>query len=230
ERLRQYEFRHGQMEVERFLDAVLSIQEHIDPNLRVRRRASDEPSNDRDRRRKPERTTPYDDLFSLERKEEEDAPKGRRPTRLEEPEKDLLWFISEYSPELQDWQRDIVNIVRQEMIYFLPQLQTKCMNEGWASFWHSRILREMDLSDDEHLEFVRLHSGVLSPSPRGRSINPYYVGFKIFEDIERRWNGDLTEDERREFREKNDGAEWPHQGRGREKMFEVREVESDVSF
>lgn len=228
ERLRHYEFRYGQLEVERFLDATLSIQEHIDPNLRVRRRPREDPHADR--KRKPERVTAYDDLWSLEHKETEEAPKGRRPTRLEEPEKDLLWFIAEYSPELQEWQRDIVSIMRQEMIYFLPQMQTKVLNEGWASFWHSRILRDMELSDDEHLEFVRLHSGVLSPSPRGRSINPYYVGFKIFEDIERRWNGDLSEDERREFREKNDGAEWPHKDCGREKMFEVREVESDVSF
>jgi stage V sporulation protein R len=88
----------------------------------------------------------------------------------------------------------------------------------------------MDLTPEEHIEFTRLHAGVLSPSPRGTSINPYYVGFKIFEDIERRWNGDLTEDERKEYREANNGAEWPHVGKGREKMFEVREIENDVSF
>ncbi len=98
------------------------------------------------------------------------------------------------------------------------------------SYWHSRILREMDITPEEHIEFTRLHSSVLSPSPRGTSINPYYVGFKIFEDIERRWNGDLTPDERREYREQNHGREWPHQGRGRAKMFEVRELENDVSF
>jgi stage V sporulation protein R len=88
----------------------------------------------------------------------------------------------------------------------------------------------MDLPDDEHMEYMRLHSGVLSPSPRGRSINPYYVGFKIFEDIERRWNGDLTEKERKEYRERHDGREWPHQGEGWEKMLDVREVENDQSF
>jgi stage V sporulation protein R len=98
------------------------------------------------------------------------------------------------------------------------------------SFWHTRILRQMDLSDDEHMEYMRLHSGVLSPSPRGRSINPYYVGFKIFEDIERRWNGELTEKERKEHRERNDGQEWPYKEQGWEKMLEVRELESDLSF
>jgi stage V sporulation protein R len=229
DRLRKYEFHHGRLEVEKFLDAVLSIQEHIDPNLRVRRRP---PPDEKRDRRKGARVTPYDDLWRLEKRQkgDEDAPKGRRPTRLEEPEKDLLWFIAEYAPDLEPWQRDIVSVVREEMLYFLPQMQTKIANEGWASFWHSRILRNMDLSDDEHLEFVRLHSSVLSPPPRGRSINPYYVGFKILEDIERRWNGDLTEEERREYREQNDGKEWPFKGQGIEKLMEVREVESDVSF
>jgi len=98
------------------------------------------------------------------------------------------------------------------------------------SYWHSRILREMDLTGEEHIEFTRLHSGVLSPSPRGTSINPYYLGFKIFEDIERRWNGNLRDEERRKYREAKHGAEWPHQNQGREKMLEVREMENDVSF
>jgi stage V sporulation protein R len=147
-----------------------------------------------------------------------------------EPEKDLLRFLIEYSPQLEDWQRDLVSIVRAEMYYFLPQMQTKVMNEGWASFWHTRILRDLDLTDDEHMEFMRLHSGVLSPSPRGRSMNPYYVGFKIFEDIERRYNGDLTEKEREEYRERNNGKEWPYKNQGWEKMLEVRETESDLSF
>jgi stage V sporulation protein R len=97
------------------------------------------------------------------------------------------------------------------------------------SYWHSRILREMDLTADEHIEFTRLHSSVLSPSPRGTSINPYYVGYRIFEDIERRWNGDLTEDELREYREQNHG-EWPYRNQGREKMLEVRELDNDASF
>lgn len=98
------------------------------------------------------------------------------------------------------------------------------------SYWHSRILREMDMTGEEHVEFTRLHSGVLSPSPRGTSINPYYLGFKILEDIERRWDGNLTPEEQREYRDAHHGAEWPHRGRGREKMLEVRELESDVSF
>lgn len=226
ERIRAYEREHGEKVVEEFLDAVLAIQEHIDPNIRVVRKAFDAPPDVQARRSAGE----FDDLQLPDRAP--DAKAVGRPRRRipEEPEKDLLLFLLQYAPELEDWQRDILNIVRNEMLYFLPQMQTKIMNEGWASYWHSRILREMDLTGEEHVEFTRLHSGVLSPSPRGMAINPYYVGFKIFEDIERRWNGDLTEKERREYRELNGGAEWPHKGMGREKMLEVREMENDVSF
>jgi stage V sporulation protein R len=227
ERVRRYEFEHGALEVEKYLDAVLAIEEHIDPNLRVRP-TREEPDGDR-KRRKGERHTAYDDLWDLEvrHKEEEPPPGVKFPP---EPEKDLLRFLIAYSPSLEDWQRDLISIVRAEMYYFLPQMQTKTMNEGWASFWHTRILRELDLSDDEHMEYMRLHAGVLSPPPRGRSMNPYYVGFKIFEDIERRWNGDLTDKERKEYRERHDGRDWPYKNQGYEKMLEVRESESDLSF
>lgn len=222
ERIRAYEFEHGEAEVEKFLDAVLAIQEHIDPHLRVKRSPPD-----RERRRR--RETDYDDLWYLVERPQEDHPEPRRKIP-EEPEKDLLLFLIEHAPDLEDWQRDILNIVRTEMLYFLPQMQTKVMNEGWASYWHSRILRETSLSAEEHLEFTRLHASVLSPSPRGMAINPYYVGFKIFEDLERRWNGDLTEAERKAYRETHDGRDWPHQGEGRNKIFEVRELDNDVSF
>ena len=90
------------------------------------------------------------------------------------------------SPSLAAWQRDAIAMVHEEMEYFVPQMQTKIMNEGWASIWHARIMRELDLSDNEHIEFANLHSGVVSPQ-KGQ-LNPYYLGYKIYEDIERRWN------------------------------------------
>ena len=77
-------------------------------------------------------------------------------------------------------------MMREEMLYFWPQLETKIMNEGWASYWHQRILREMDLTTDETIEFAKLNANVIQPSKT--SINPYYLGLKIFEDIEKRYN------------------------------------------
>jgi stage V sporulation protein R len=105
------------------------------------------------------------------------------------------------------------------MEYFVPQMQTKVMNEGWASFHHARIMRELDLPDKELLEFAELHAGVVSPQ-KGQ-LNPYYLGYKIFEDIERRWDNPTAE-EREQLGRRG--------GEGREKIFEVRELDNDVSF
>jgi stage V sporulation protein R len=214
ERLRRYEFEQGHEVVEAFLDAVLSIQEHFDPFVRLRRQ---EPAV-RTRPRAVVDETPYDDLFFLgsERRPPPPPPDKRFP---EQPEKDLLLFLAEHAADLEPWQRDVLHIVRAEQLYFLPQMQTKIVNEGWAAYWHARIMRELDLGSDEYLQFATMHAGVLAPSRRG--VNPYYVGMKLFEDIERRW--DQPSDQERD-RHGRPG------GQGQAKIFEVRELESDASF
>ena len=219
-RMTEYEFKHGRKTVERFLDSVLSIEEHIDPNFFIRR---EERTLDGGGKRKKQQPKPgrYDDLWDMGKApapdtgaSEEDAPRGDRL-----PEKDLVYYIMRNSPALADWQRDVMAMVHEEMEYFVPQMQTKTMNEGWASFWHARIMRELDLPDTELLEFAELHAGVVSPH-KGQ-LNPYYLGYKIFEDIERRWESP-TDEEREKFGRKG--------GEGRAKIFEVRELENDVSF
>jgi stage V sporulation protein R len=219
ERIKNYEHQYGKQEVEKFLDAVLAIQEHIDPSL-LRPKLSwtleDTEVYEEEEKRKP---TPYDDLWSLEEKKKPSpTPRKKKRKFPPHPEKDVLLFIEEYSRELEDWQRDILTMMREEMLYFWPQLETKIMNEGWASYWHQRILREMDLTSDEAIEFAKLNAGVVQPSRT--SINPYYLGLKIFEDIEERWNNPTEE-------MKKHGVK---PGSGREKIFEVRELESDISF
>jgi stage V sporulation protein R len=219
-RMAEYEFRYGRKTVEKFLDAVLSIEEHIDPNFFIRRERAEDAGEERAPIRKP--AGRYDDLWSLERKDEpapDESAGGDKARRLPLPEKDLLYFIMKYSPTLTDWQRDACAMIHEEMEYFVPQMQTKILNEGWASFHHARIMRELDLPDKEMLEFAELHAGVVSPQ-KGQ-LNPYYLGYKIFEDIERRWDNP-TAVEREKFGRAG--------GEGRAKIFEVRETESDVSF
>ncbi|KUF22081.1 stage V sporulation protein R [Bacillus sp. G1(2015b)] len=217
ERIKEYEHIHGTKEVESFLDAVLAIQEHIDPSL-VRSKLSwsidDEEEYEDD---KPKRQTPYDDLWGM------DEPKTREKKKNvkqfpPKPEKDLLLFIEAHSRELEPWQRDVLTMLREEMLYFWPQLETKIMNEGWASYWHKRIMRELDLDTSESIEFAKLNAGVVQPSKTG--INPYYLGLKIFEDIEERYDNPCEELKKAGVTE----------GSGRSKMFEVREIESDISF
>jgi len=205
QRIRQYGIDEGSLEVEKFLDAALALADHIDPYPRrepgVRKPTDKTPSHPDDA---------FNDLFPTQTatslatgrplKGERKGPASRRVPA--EPEKDLLRFLLEHADHLEDWQRDVLAIVREESLYFVPQMQTKIMNEGWASFSHSRIMRELDLTDDEFVEFGRLHSSVCTPGRK--RMNPYYVGLKIFEDIEQRL--------------------------GPEKAFEVRELENDVSF
>ncbi|MBU9720810.1 MULTISPECIES: SpoVR family protein [Bacillaceae] len=223
ERISHYEMVHGRQEVEEFLDAVLAIQEHIDPSL-VRPKLSwtiEDAWEEIDEEETKE--TPYDDLWSLDEDQGEDKKnknhKRKKKKLPPHPEKDILLFIEEYSRELEDWQRDILTMMREEMLYFWPQLETKIMNEGWASYWHQRILREMDLTSEETVEFAKLNAGVVQPSQT--QINPYYVGLKIFEDIEKRYNNPT-----KEMRE----LQGVKPNSGREKIFEVREIESDISF
>ncbi|KIN31194.1 stage V sporulation protein SpoVR [Bacillus subtilis] len=218
ERIKHYEQVHGIKEVESFLDAILSIQEHIDPSL-VRPKL--QWSVDDEEEEIEEAATPYDDLWSLdEKKPKKQVKKSKKPKKPfpPRPEKDILLFIEEHSRELEPWQRDILTMMREEMLYFWPQLETKIMNEGWASYWHQRIIRELDLTSDEAIEFAKLNAGVVQPSKTG--INPYYLGLKIFEDIEKRYNNPTEEMKKMGVQPDS----------GREKMFEVREIESDISF
>ncbi|ARK29130.1 SpoVR family protein [Halalkalibacter krulwichiae] len=218
ERIAHYEHLHGKEEVESFLDAVLAIQEHIDPS--ILRPKLDWSIEDAEEEMKPVKKSEYDDLWALDEKQTVKREKIKRKKNFPpSPEKDILLFIEEYSRELEPWQRDILTMMREEMLYFWPQLETKIMNEGWASYWHQRILREMDLTSEETIEFAKLNAGVVQPSKT--TINPYYLGLKIFEDIEERYNNPTKDMQERQ------GVK---PGSGREKIFEVREIESDLSF
>lgn len=223
ERIRSYEIKYGTDRVEQFIDAVLAIQEHVDPDLvrpyRPNRYDMDGDGIIDQAEEAASKTTGYEDLWELENSEAAEADDERVKRFPPKPEKDILWFIQEYSPVLEPWQRDILTMLRDEMLYFWPQMETKIMNEGWASYWHQRILRELDLTSEETIEYSKLNSGVVQPSRN--SLNPYYLGLKILEDIEKRWDEPCEEDIRRFGRKP---------GQGRAKIFEVREFDSDTSF
>ena len=118
-----------------------------------------------------------------------------------EPVDDIMGFIIEYG-SLKEWEKTILSIVKREDEYFLPQIETKIMNEGWASYTHYNILKQLDLPQELYLEFIKRHNDVIAPAIGG--LNPYYIGFKMFEDIEKKY--------------------------GKEKIFEVRAIERDSSF
>lgn len=229
ERINQYEMEYGTQAVESFIDAVLGIQEHIDPNVVKPRNLDKERYMELKQRElreaQPSKPGRYDDLWELDNGGSAAKPSksnlhefANRPFPPE-PEKDIIWFIQQFSPVLEDWQRDMMSMLRDEMLYFWPQIETKIMNEGWASYWHQRIIRELDLSSEETIEYAKLNSSVVQPSRY--SLNPYYLGIKLFEDIEKRWDNPTKEERERYGRQP---------GQGRAKIFEVRELESDQSF
>ncbi|MTI82022.1 MAG: SpoVR family protein [Firmicutes bacterium] len=217
ERFHSYELQYGRGKVEQFLDAVMAVQQHIDPHYTIK-----EPKQKAKECCSKKQATPYDDLWNLDKKQDCSCGNGCTSNNHgfpEKPQKDLMLFLLKHAKDLEEWQRDIISVLRDEMFYFWPQMQTKIMNEGWASYWHVRIMREMDLDENEALEFAKMHAGVIQPSTK--SINPYYLGIKMFEDIEKRWDNP-SEEEKKEFHRPG--------GEGKEKIFEVRSIDNDVSF
>ena len=156
------------------------------------------------------------------RMEEDKAKFPARPTR------DVLLFLMRHAP-LEDWQVDILSIIRDESYYYAPQGMTKVMNEGWATYWHSKLMTSHFLEAREIIDYADQHSGVVHMPPGG--FNPYKIGVELFKDIERRWNagqhGPAWENlEGLGAREGYDDKSM----KGREKIFEVRRIYNDVNF
>jgi stage V sporulation protein R len=179
---------HGEQRVEAILDAALALEAHIDVFKHLRR----EPYPTY----VPEHINPLaDDAFQQRFGDlpGQEAAHGRslekqRAQVPPSPERDLLWFIAHYAPELEDWERDIFGAVREESFYFYPVFACQIMNEGWASFWHARLLREADfLPQSDYLDMVKTHSDVVRPyaaeEQRALAVNPYHLGFSIWERI-----------------------------------------------
>ena len=99
-----------------------------------------------------------------------------------EPEFDILGFIINHSRHLKDWELDILEIVRDESYYFMPQIQTKIMNEGWASYWHYELMHRLELPQKYHIPILKSHNQVIRPHIG--SVNPYHLGFYMFKHIE----------------------------------------------
>jgi stage V sporulation protein R len=165
-------------------------------------------------------------LEAQRKKREQQAQVAKRfPPR---PERDVLGFLLEHAP-LENWERDIVGMLREEAYYFLPQLQTKVMNEGWASYWHSKIMTERALSDAEVVDYADHHSGTMAAQP-GR-LNPYKLGLELFRDIERRWDRGQFGPEWENCEDMAARNAWDKRlGQGRQKIFEVRRVYCDATF
>jgi stage V sporulation protein R len=177
---------YGFNAVEKVLDAALSLEQYIDLDRGLRREHYPEYS--------PAPVPTPDDAFrsrfatlDAEDKAVHNARRQRAPLPPH-PEKDLLWFIATYAPDMESWERDIFLAVRDESFYFYPVYATQTMNEGWASYWHARLLREADfIPQDTYLDAIKCHSDVVRPVAAEEQIalavNPYHLGFTLWEEI-----------------------------------------------
>lgn len=156
-RMAEYEFTYGRKTVETFLDAVLSIEEHIDPNFfikRENRRSAEEAGDVRKVKAGKVKEGRYDDLWKLGEKDLPAVPENEQHGE-QQPEKDLLYYIMHNSPSLADWQRDVIAMIHEEMEYFVPQMQTKTMNEGWACLRGDSLV----LTEEGFIRFDQLYAG-----------------------------------------------------------------------
>jgi stage V sporulation protein R len=175
---------HGQERVESVLDAALALEAHIDVNRALYRVA---PSTNAEAEKPAERETDafYARWQTLPGEALPEKPDKPTPQK---PEYDLLWFLAAHGRELEAWERDVFLAVREESFYFYPVFACQIMNEGWASYWHARLLREANfLPQDLYVQAIKAHSDVVRPHAAGKtlalSINPYHLGFSMWERI-----------------------------------------------
>lgn len=236
-RVRKHIERHGIEKIESFIDACLSLENLIDPMSPFIKRRAETPA-DEDRAEPPEipklRAKNYMDKyinppeFVEKQKEKLRAEREKAKRFPEEPQRDVLLFLIEHAP-LERWERDILEIVRDEAYYFAPQAATKIMNEGWAAYWHSKIMTEKALKASEIIDYADANAAILATAPG--QLNPYKLGVELFRHIEDRWNKGRFGKEWNECDDMAAKKNWDRRlGLGRRKIFEVRKLYSDITF
>ena len=240
-RVRRHVERIGIDKVESFVDVCLSLDNLIEPHsvyAHKQKAASAETHHPEERVAATEvprmKAKSYMDRYinppgfmdAQRKKLETERDKERRhPERME---RDVLLFLIENAP-LESWERDILEIVRDEAYYFAPQGMTKVMNEGWASYWHSKILTEKALKASEIIDYAENNAGVMATSPG--QLNPYKLGVELYRHIEERWDKGRFGKEWDECDSFAARQSWDLRlMQGRKKIFEVRKLYNDITF
>ncbi len=238
-RVRRWVDKLGVEKVEDFIDRALSLENLIDQHSPYIRRTPD-PKRAEEESKANEKIEGFKvgreymqgyvnprEFLDQQRKKVEDE-KARSKKFPERPQRDVLLFLLDHAP-LEDWEYDVLAVLRDEAYYFAPQGQTKIMNEGWASYWHSTMMTQRLLEDSEIIDYADRHSGTMGTRPG--ALNPYKLGLELFRDIEDRWNKGRFGKEWDECDDLQIRRSWDRKlGLGREKIFEVRKHYNDVTF
>ena len=226
---------HGVDKIESFIDSCLSLENLIDSHFLLADRLSKESPSIAPEATRLKVSRPYMEKYInppefLESERQKVAEEVERNHHIpSHPEKDVMGFLLKHAP-LENWEADLLSIVRDEAYYFAPQGQTKVINEGWASFWHSKTMTEKALKGEEFIEYADHHSGTVAIHQPGQ-LNPYKIGLELLRDIEDRWNKGRFGKEYNECTDMRAKKEWNKKlGLGREKIFEVRKLYNDVMF
>jgi stage V sporulation protein R len=235
-RISRHIARYGIDIVESFIDHCLSLENLIDPWSPFRgTRKPVEENEDDDPIEVPRLAAkgymePYinpESYIAAQKKKLQEAREQKKKFPPE-PARDILEFLIEHAP-LERWERDVVSIIRSEAYYFVPQMQTKIMNEGWASYWHSKIMTHKILDASEIIDYADRNAGVMATAPG--QLNPYKLGVELYRHIENRWNKGQFGREWEECDNLDHKKRWDMQlGLGRDKIFQVRALYNDVTF
>ncbi|AKM30049.1 SpoVR family protein [Pandoraea faecigallinarum] len=205
------EQRYGEQSVELLLDSCHALMNYgVDRYKRPKRLSlAQEQARQKERENYLQmqindlwRTLPNHALHDDDEDDGLDPTESDEPPFPGEPQENLLYFFEKNAPKLAPWQREIVRIVRKLAQYFYPQRQTKVMNEGWATFWHYTILQQLYkeklVNDAFMMEFLHAHTNVVYQpsfdSPYYSGLNPYALGFAMFQDIRRMCEAPTEED------------------------------------
>jgi stage V sporulation protein R len=214
EYIKKCEERHGVSEVEKILDSCHSLMNYgVDRYKRPKPISAAEEAQ-RQQEREDILQQQVNDLWRTIPKAHEEETEKKRKHFPSEPQENLLYFIEKNAPLLKPWQREIIRIVRKMAQYFYPQRQTQVMNEGWATFWHYTLLHTLYdeglVNEGFMLEFLTSHTNVVTQPGFDASyyngINPYALGFNMFQDIKRICQNPSDED--REWFPEIAGSDW----------------------
>lgn len=234
-RIEKHSDEQGYEKVERFLDACLSLENLIDYHQRLEPQSSGSDEGGREETNGPvqglEGKSYMEEFMKSSEEEQQPEVESQQPKQEQipgRPQKDVLMFLMQHAP-LEDWQVDILSIVRDEALYLAPQKMTKIMNEGWATYWHSKMMTEDVCEDSEIIQYASKHSSTVSS--QSRQMNPYKLGLELFRDIEERWDKGRFGKEYEMCEDRKQKQQWDTGlGEGREKIFQVRKIYHDLTF
>lgn len=131
--------------------------------------------------------------------------------------------------EENKWMKMVMEVIRSTSLYFQPQIRTKILNEGWASYWHEKLFMTDDRIDGHEVDFAVVNARVTAMPRVG--LNPYALGMRLFSFLEEMADkGRISVDyqllkDRYRRQQYDAGA-----GTGREFIFHVRRQYSDSMF